>query len=151
MKKVLIVLVLGILYLSWNFIFTSDRKVDLTDPAKVLQGLSLAIKYKLAVGQYWQQHDAFPDSKTWQALEQRPRADISKSLVSDIRVGEERPGAISVYFSNKDVINVAADIDGKTITLMPVVVNGRLDWVCQGTMDRDLMPEACTFLQQGNK
>lgn len=150
MKKVLVILILGILYLGWTFIFTTEKKVDLTDPAKVLQGLSQAIKYKLAVRQYWQQQDRFPTAEDWQQFEDAPRVDVSSSLVTDIRVGELRPGAITVYFSNKDVINVAADIKGKSITLIPVLVNDRLDWICQGDMNRELMPEAC-IEKQGKK
>lgn len=151
MKKILVVLVLGILYLGWNFVVSTDKKVDLTDPAKVLQGLSQAIKYKLVVRQYWQQHNAFPTAADWQQLETPPQVDISRSLVTDIRVGEQRPGAITVYFSNKDVINVAADINGKHITLIPVVINERLDWTCQGDMNRELMPEACTVINKGKQ
>ena len=51
MKKILVILVLAVIVLSWNFIFSSEKKLDLTDEAKVLQGLSQAIAYKLAVRQ----------------------------------------------------------------------------------------------------
>ena len=151
MKKVLVMLILGILFLGWNFVIPTDKKVDLTDPAKVLQGLSQALKYKLAVRQYWQKHDEFPTAADWQKLETRPNVDISRSLVTDINVGELRPGAITVYFSNKDVINVETNIDGKQITLIPVVVNERLDWICQGDMNRALMPEACRVINTGKQ
>ena len=113
-------LILGILFLGWNFVIPTDKKVDLTDPAKVLQGLSQALKYKLAVRQYWQKHDEFPTAADWQKLETRPNVDISRSLVTDINVGELRPGAITVYFSNKDVINVETNIDGKQIIITKI-------------------------------
>ena len=40
MKKVLVMLILGILFLGWNFVIPTGKKVDLPDLGKLLQGLS---------------------------------------------------------------------------------------------------------------
>ena len=145
MKKILVILILATLVLGWNFIFSPSKKVQLTDPAKVLQGLSLALRYKIAVAGYWQQHQSLPSAEDWQKLDTRPRVDTSKSLVTDIKVGAAGPGSITVSFSNKDVINVAADITGKTIILMPIIIDNKLDWVCYGDVQAELMPQACQY------
>ena len=144
MKKTLAVLTIAILVLGWNFMFSPDKKIELTDQAKVLQGLAQAIKYKLAVNQYWEKTGKLPDAEAWQKLSDKPWVDMSQSLVTAIRVAEQGPGTITVYFSNKDVINVAADINGQTITLKPYIINQRIDWSCQGDMNRELMPDACS-------
>ena len=66
MNKTLIILILAVIVLSWNFIFTSEKKVDLTDQAKVLQGLSLALKHKVAVIKYWNEKGQLPTAEAIQ-------------------------------------------------------------------------------------
>ncbi len=143
MKKVLLILVLAVIVLSWNFIFSSSKKIELTDPAKVLQGLSLTIKYKLAVRELWQQQGTLPSAETWQQLGKQPDVDISKSLVKSIEVGREGPGNITVSYINKPHISVSSDINGKTITLKPQVKGDRLVWSCSSTLNKELLPKAC--------
>ena len=143
MSKSLVILVLAVIVLSWNFIFTSDKKVDLTDSAKVLQGLSMAIPYKLAVLDYWKTHKVLPDADAWQKQGKQPKVDISKSLVSHIDVGVDGPGAISVFFTNKDNISVAKDINGEKIVLNPAAGGERLSWSCTGTIDKEYLPNKC--------
>ena len=142
MNKTLIVLILAVIVLSWNFIFTSEKKIDLTDEAKVLQGLSLAIKYKIAIRKYWQEKGQFPTAELWQ---QEPAVviDTSKSLVKDIEVGVDDPGAITVTFTNKETIRVEEDINDKKIVLTPYLIDGKLDWSCKGTLKKELMPKPC--------
>jgi hypothetical protein len=143
MNKTLIALILFAVVLSWNFVFTDSKKLDLTDAAKVLQGLSTAIKYKIAVKEYWQEKGVLPDVGDWQKSGKKIDIDFSKSLVKNIDVGVDGPGAITVYFINKDVVNIAADINGKKIILKPSVKNDKLDWSCSGNLSRDLLPKAC--------
>lgn len=143
MKKTLLILVLAVIVLSWNFIFSSSKKIQLTDPAKVLQGLSLTFKYKLAVRDLWQQQGTLPDAATWQQFATKPQVDISKSLVKSIEVGLQGPGEITVTYENKPHINVNESIDGKTITLKPQVKGDKLVWSCSSTLSNALLPKAC--------
>ena len=143
MNKTLIILILAALVLSWNFIFNSSEKVDFTDEAKILQGLSSAISYKTAIRKYWLEKGELPTAEAWQKIANKPAIDISKSLVKTIDVGIEGPGMITVTFTNKDIINVAGDIEGKKITLKPVAIDGRLNWSCSGTLAKELLPKKC--------
>lgn len=147
MNKTLVILILAVIVLSWNFIFTSEKKVDLTDQAKVLQGLSMAIKYKVAVKNYWKEKGVLPDSEAWQKELKNNDIDISKSLVKGIEVGVDAPGAISVIFMNKETIKVVKDINDKKIVLTPEVQDKRLEWRCTGNIDQDLLPKRCQYIK----
>ena len=143
MNKTLIILVLAVIILSWNFVFTSSKKIDLTDQAKVLQGLSLALRYKTAVREFWQEKGTLPDAKMWQKVAKKIEIDMGKSLVKNIVVGTETPGSITVYFTNKDNINVATDIKNTKIILKPEIKGDKLGWSCSGTLQKDLLPRPC--------
>lgn len=143
MNKTLIVLILAVIILSWNFIFTDSKKLDLTDPARVLQGLSIAIKYKIAIKDYWKEKGVLPSAEEWQKSSKKIEIDFTKSLVKNIDVGVDGPGAITVYFTNKQNVSIATDINGTKIVLKPEIKGDKLDWLCNGTMTKDLMPKAC--------
>lgn len=147
MSKTLVVLVLLVLVLSWNFVFTDKKKVDLTDPAKVLQGLSQSLKYKSAIIKYWKEKKTLPDAEIWAKEIKGISVDTSKSLVKLIEVGVDAPGAITVYFTNKETIPLEKDIEDTKIILIPEVKGERLVWSCRGTMHQAYMPKKC---QQDN-
>ena len=129
--------------LSWNFVFTDSKKLDLTDSAKVLQGLSLVIKYKIAIKEYWKATGSLPDAEAWQKSGKKIEVDLSKSLVKNIEVGTDGPGVISVYFTNKDTIKVEKEIDGEKVVLIPEVKAERLVWTCMGTLEKEYLPTKC--------
>ncbi len=143
MSKTLVALVLLAVVLGWNFIFTDTKKVDLTDPAKILQGLSLSLKYKMAVINYWKEKKSLPDAGTWAKEGQKITVDISKSLVKSIDVGVDAPGAITVSFTNKESIPFEKNIEGTKIILIPRVNGERLAWSCKGTLEQAYMPKKC--------
>ncbi len=115
----------------------------MTDQAKVLQGLSQALKYKLAVLEYWKEKGILPDAETWKKEGKKLEVDTSKSLVKNIEVGVDGSGAVSVYFTNKEKINVEKDIEGTRIVLAPEVKGERLVWTCKGTIDKEYLPAKC--------
>lgn len=143
MNKTLVILVLAVIVLSWNFIFTDKKKVELTDPAKVLQGLSHAIKYKSAVRLFWQENKVLPDAESWKKSGKKVESDTSKSLVKNIEIGVDAPGSVTVIFANKDSIKVEKDINDKSIVLIPEIKGERLAWSCTGTMLQEYMPKKC--------
>lgn len=143
MNKTLIVLILAIVALSWNFIFTEDKKVEFTDPTKVLKSLSQSIPYKIAIIKYWKEKQSLPDAETWLKEGQKIKVDISKSLIKNIEVGVYAPGAITVYFKNKSTIPLEKDIEGKNIVLIPEVKEGKLVWSCNGTINKEYLPRKC--------
>jgi len=143
MNKTLIVLILAIVVLSWNFIFTEDKKVEFTDQAKVLKSLSQSIPYKIAIIKYWKEKKTLPDAKTWLKEGEKIEIDISKSLIKSIEVGVYAPGAVTVYFKNRDTIELEHDIEGTKIVLIPEVKEGRLIWSCNGTMYKEYLPRKC--------
>lgn len=143
MNKTLIILILAVIVLSWNFVFTSSKKVDLTDQAKVLQGLSLALKHKRAVLDYWKENKTLPDAEAWNKDGKEIEIDASKSLVKSIDIGIDGPGTISVFFTNKEMTRVEKDIDGKKIVLTPEAKGERLIWSCKGTIDKEYLPSKC--------
>lgn len=143
MNKTLIILILAVIILSWNFIFSTSKRIDLTDQAKVLQGLSLALKYKTAVREFWQAKGVLPDAGMWQQEGKPITVDVSKSLVKNMEIGTEVPGSITIYFTNKENMNIAAEIEGTKIILKPEVKGDRLDWSCNGTLSKELLPKPC--------
>lgn len=143
MNKTLVILILAVIVLSWNFVFTSKKKIDLTDQAKVLQGLSQAMSYKLAVIEYWKEKKSLPDAETWQKEGKNLDVDTSKSLVKSIKIGIDAPGAVTVNFMNKKTIPLEKDIEGTKIVLIPEAKGDRLVWTCSGTMDKEYLPDKC--------
>ncbi len=143
MNKTLVILILAVIVLSWNFVFTSDKKIELTDQARILQGLSLSLKHKIAIKNYWKEKKSLPDAETWEKEGKKITVDLSKSLVKNIEVGIDAPGAIAVYFKNKETIPLEKDIEGTKIVIIPEVKGERLVWSCSGTMDREYLPAKC--------
>jgi len=143
MNKTLIILILAVIVLSWNFIFSDTKKIELTDSAKVLQGLSMTLKYKIAIKEYWKSTGSLPDAEAWGNSERKIEVDLSKSLVKKIEVGTDGPGVISVYFTNKDIIKVEKEIDGTKVMLIPEAKGERLAWGCEGTLTKEYMPAKC--------
>ena len=147
MNKTLVFLIIAMLVLSWNFVFTDSKKIDLTDPTKVLQGLSMALNYKVAVKEIWQTSGILPDAEEWRKADKKMNVDISKSLVKSIEVGADGPGVITVYLMNKETIKLAKDITGKKALLIPVVKGEHLVWSCKSTLDNEFLPKKCEFIQ----
>lgn len=142
MNKTLIVLVLAVIVLAWNFVFT-DREVELTDQAKVLQGLSTALSYKTAIGNYWNEKKDLPGSAEWQNYNTGLSVDLSRTIVRAIEVGIDGPGVISVHYVARPGLDSPAAIDGRKINLVPTVNGDRLEWACQGTIAAGLLPKNC--------
>lgn len=143
MNRTLIVLVLAVIVLSWNFIFT-EKKLGLTDQARVLQGLSQAISYKTAVAKYWTEKRALPGNADWLNVTPAISVDLSQSIVNAIEVGRDGPGVISVYYTARPGLESPAQIEGKKINLTPAIRNGKLDWTCKGTFATNLLPKNCS-------
>lgn len=143
MKNILIFLLLALVILSWNFVF-SDKQVVLTLPARVLQGLSLAIAYKTAVEKFWSQTATLPVYEDWIQESQHINVDLSESIVKSIEVGKDGPGVITVLYTVRPGLVSAADIDGRKINLIPVIKDGKLDWTCVGTFGVALLPRNCS-------
>ena len=59
----------------------SEKKIGLTDQAKVLQGLSSAIAYKTAVRRYWEENRTLPGTEDWHKRKQKVLVDLTKSIV----------------------------------------------------------------------
>ncbi len=106
----------------------------------------MAFSYKTAVREYWQEKALFPNADDWAKMENKPVVDISKSLVESIHVGEEGPGVITVYFTNKPSIEMQTDISDTRILLKPNIEDGRLKWSCEGTVASGIMPKKCLAL-----
>jgi len=142
MNRALIILVLAVIVLSWNFIFT-ERKVGLTDQARVLQGLSSALAYKTAVIKYWNQNGKLPDHSDWLQANTQVSVDLGQTIVRAIEVGNDGPGVISVHYTARPGLDSPALVEGKKINLIPAVRDRRLDWVCLGNIDVSLLPRQC--------
>jgi len=145
MNKTLILLVLVIIVLTWNFVFT-EKKIGLTDQAKVLQGLSSAIAYKTAVTNYWVDKGSLPDQDEWANEKPDIMVDISQTIINSIQVGVDGPGVISVYYIAKQGLDAPADIEGKKIILIPNAQDGKLVWTCLGTIPANLLPRNCSVI-----
>jgi len=142
MKKGLnLIVIIGlVLFVSFALL---PSKIDYTDQAKVLQGLSRAVVYKKAVREYWKDKGELPNADDWNRNGNKVVVDLGKSLVESIHVGQDGPGTISVYYTTaKDTI-VPADITGKKIVLIPEVRNDQLIWSCKGTIPAQYLPARC--------
>ncbi len=144
MNKTLILLVLVLIILAWNFIFT-DKQLDLTDQAKVLQGLSTAISHKTAVEKYWSEQGRLPDHDDWASVTPAVSVDLSQTIVQSIEVGRDGPGVISVFYTARPGLESPELIEGEKINLIPAARNGRLDWTCEGTLEPALLPRNCSL------
>jgi hypothetical protein len=147
MKNKLLLLILAVIVLSWNFVFT-DKKVGLTDQAKVLQGLSSAISYKTAIVNYWETNASLPNHEDWNNVTPGVVVDISQTIVNEIQVGLDGPGVISVYYGAKPGLESPTEIDGKKINLIPEADGGKLVWTCVGTFVANLLPRNCNSVPE---
>ena len=142
MNRRLIILILLALVLVWNFVLFPS-KIEFSDRARVLQGISLARPYKEAIAEYWQSKAQFPVMEDWDRGSLVSAEKLGKSLVESIVVGEEAPGSISVYFTNRRDPNAPANIEGRKVVLTPFAVDAELSWRCTSTLPEDLLPLAC--------
>lgn len=136
-------MILAVIVLSWNFVFTDSKKIELTDSAKVLQGLSMALKYKMAIKDYWKVTGSLPDAEAWEKSGKKIEVDLSRTLVNNIEVGADGVGVISVYFTNKETIKVEKEIDGTKVMLIPEPKGERLTWSCKGSLEKEYLPAKC--------
>ena len=142
MKKGLnLLIIIGlILFVSFALI---PSKIDYTDQAKVLQGLSHAAVYKKTVEEYWKDKGELPSGDDWNSNENKVAVDFSKSLVDSIHVGQDGPGTITVYYTNAKDEAAPADITGKKIILTPEAQDNQLIWSCKGTIPAQYLPVRC--------
>ncbi len=121
----------------------SEKKIGLTDQAKVLQGLSSALAYKTAVRKYWEENRTLPSAEDWDKQKQKVLVDLTKSIVESIQVGEDGPGVISVLYTASQDLESSAEIDGEKINLIPTPQGEKLKWTCLGTLPLKLLPKRC--------
>lgn len=143
MNRILIILVLAVIVLCWNFILTGE-KVGLTDQARVLQGLSSALAYKTAVTNYWNQHGSLPLAEDSLTADMQVSVDLAQTIVNAIEVGKQGAGVISVHYTARPGLESPIRIDGKVIHLIPSIGPDRLEWQCKGTIDVTLLPKNCS-------
>ena len=145
MNKNLIILIIAAIVLCWNFVF-STKKVVLTDQARVLQGLSSAIAYKMAVKRYWEEKGMLPSAEDWDKEKQKVVVDLNQSIAKSIHVGVDGPGVISVLYAGSQDLEFSAEIDGEKINLIPKAQGGKLVWTCLGTLPVKFLPKKCSEL-----
>ena len=142
MNKTLIILVIIGLVLAWKFVLF-PQKLDFTDKMKVLHGLTLARGYQDAITRYWQEKQHFPDARQWQDDVPAVAVDLARSIVGSIRVAEQSPGSITLYYSNTRDSALAPAISGRSLTLTPYLQDGVLLWSCQGNVPAEFLPKHC--------
>ena len=142
MNRRLIVLIFLALVLVWNFVLYPS-KIEFSDRARVLQGISLAKPYKEAITNYWKSESELPGEEDWQSESLISFEVLDKSLLESIVVGEEAPGSISLLYTSRKDPNAPADIQGKKVVLTPFVNDAGVTWRCTSTLPEDLLPLAC--------
>ena len=115
--------------------------LDYTVRAKVSEGLNLTASVKVAVSEHYNSTGNLPISNAQISL---PAEDqIRGTHVSSVKVGPTA-GLITVLFKSD---NLAADANGKTVTLAPVTSQeGSLQWICSapsGGMPAKYRPSSC--------
>jgi len=142
MNRRLLVLILFALVLVWNFVLFPS-KIEFSDRTKVLQGLSFAKPYKVAIADYWKAKGQFPAKEDWKSETLVSTEILNKSLIESIVVGEEVPGSISLLYSSRKDPKAATDIEGKIIVLTPSADDAEITWRCTSTLPEELLPLAC--------
>jgi hypothetical protein len=142
MNRRLIVIILLALVLIWNFVLFPS-KIEFSDRAMVLQGISLAKPYKEAITNYWKSESELPGVEDWQSESLISFEVLDKSLLESIVVGEGAPGSISLLYTSHKDPNAPADIQGKKVVLTPFVNAAGITWRCTSTLPEDLLPLAC--------
>jgi len=145
MRNTLILLTLVTLFLIWTFVI-NPKKVELTDPVRVLQGVSLARPFKAAVAEYYQKHHKLPTSEDWRAMT-AIAVDLSQSAVRSIKVGEETPGVIEIRYYGAPGLKNPVALEGQVIRLIPEIMNNQIAWTCFGTLSSELLPRGCVHQQ----
>ena len=142
MNRRLIVLILFTLVLFWKFVLFPS-KIEFSDRARVLQGISLAKPYKEAVANYWKSESEFPGKEDWQLESLISIEVLDKSLLESIIVGEESPGSISLLYTSRKDPDAPANIQGKKVVLTPFANDAGITWRCMSTLPEELLPLPC--------
>jgi hypothetical protein len=142
MNRRLLVLILFALVLVWNFVLFPS-KIEFSDRTKVLQGLSFAKPYKVAIADYWIAEGQFPAQEDWKSEILISTEILDKSLIESIVVGEEVPGSISLLYTSRKDPKAVTDIQGKKIVLTPSANDAGITWKCTSTLPEELLPLAC--------
>ena len=111
----------------------------------MLQGLSYAKPYKVAIADYWNDKGQFPAREEWKSGALVSTEILDKSLIESIVVGEEVPGSISLLYTSRKDQKATADIEGKKIVLTPLANNAEITWKCTSTLPQELLPLACRW------
>ncbi len=142
MNRRLIILILFALVLVWNFVLFPS-KIEFSDRARVLQGISLAKPYKEAIVNYWKSKSEFPGKQEWQSESLISIEVLDKSLLESIIVGEESPGSISLLYTSRKDPDAPANIQGKKVVLTPFANDAGITWRCMSTLPEELLPLPC--------
>lgn len=136
-----LVIILGlILFVCFAFL---PSKLDYTDRAKVLHGLSFAVAYKEAVGKYWKDKGVLPAAEEWNKDGIKVAVELGKSIVESIHVGQDGPGTISIFYTNAKDKSVPDELAGTKIVLTPKIRDKQLVWGCKGTLPAQYLPVPC--------
>jgi type IV pilus assembly protein PilA len=100
--------------------------------AKVSEGLHLATAAKIAIVEYQQTNNLFPQSNTEAGV-----SEIKNShYVDSIAIGSN--GIITITYNNAAGVG-----ENNTITLTPNASDGLVKWTCGGTMPSQYRPSNC--------
>lgn len=141
MKKILNFLFIILIIVVFAYLLSPDR--EYTSKLWVLKGISLAQPYRAAVIEYVQKTGVLPGPDDIEREKIFVRVDLENTAVKIITIGEENPGAVTIYYSTAGLDSAPSEINNHKIILSPSLTGNKLTWSCKGTMPADFIPVLC--------
>ena len=120
----------GLLLTGMLLVVAFAQYGDYVVRAQVSEGPSLAEGVETAVGEYFQNNAAFPQSNRNAELPE-PR-DIHGAYVSYLDIGKQ-PGHIEIGYSSKAPQRAHRTIDGKHLWFDAAIKDGVISWTCRSS------------------
>jgi type IV pilus assembly protein PilA len=100
--------------------------------AKITEGLHVAMAAKIAVAEYQQIHNIFPESNAQAGLSEN----MASQYVQSVNIGPN--GIINITYK------ISAGVgEDSVISLIPSVESSVLHWSCKSTMPKQFQPANC--------
>lgn len=141
MKKTLNFLFVVLFIIVFAYLFIPDKQY--TNKLWAVKGISLAQPYKAAVIEYVMKTRSLPGPGDLEHAKIQVKVNFNNTPVKNITIGERGPGTVTVYFFDSGIESAPAEINNRTITLVPSLIENKLSWSCASTLPVEFVPRAC--------
>lgn len=135
-----LITILVIIILAYVFAPETD---NYRQKLKVVRGIQAAEAHRAAVSEFWERTGRLPRADELGKEKILIKTSPDQEVVEAIRVGEDEPGTVTIYYKKADLPETPTAQDGNRVVLIPDITNGQLTWTCRGTLPSESLPRVC--------